>query len=98
MGHSSQGVHGQLGGTDTAGHQQPSDAGHSGAPQVCSCQARVERLEKASCSRERRNGEDAVDLGKEAAVTRVSKHGVPGWEPGMGDGAGWVSCSIQSDN
>lgn len=79
----------------TAGHHQPGDVVHCRGPQVCSCKARVERLEKASCSCERWNGEDGVDLGKEAAV---SKHGVPGWEPGMGDGVGWVSCSIQCDN
>lgn len=46
-------------------------------PQVCSCRARVERLEGSSYSCERWNGEDRVDLGK--AVTRVSKHEVPGW-------------------
>ena len=31
-------------------------------------------------------------LGMEAAVTRVSKHGVPGWEPGMG--VGWGGCHV----
>lgn len=82
----------------TAGHHQPGDVGHCRAPQVCSCKARVERLEEAGYSCERWNGEDRVDLGKEAAVTRVSKHEVPGWEPGMGDGVGWISCSIQCDN